>query len=432
MLNREGNILDKTGCTQLPGASHRWEDTRTDCPILGLHILIGREVGRNIEFELLEALLDAGYILLKLLLRVGFGLGEHRRKIFASCICHRSERLTIQKLGTMHNALTRPVAERTHSHHRTTSLVDCRKVEHCRGFIFIVTLRAHCNLRHKTESTLRADHKMGYDIKRIIILKKWQKIQSHHILYRILFAYALGERLIRPHLIAQSLDGGNKIEVSRIEDLATAHRACVEQRAIAKDDAHRLQHLVAIGVGATVHSRGVVHHNTAHHSTLNRRRIGRETIAIGFEHLAHLCPYHTWLQADSAPTIEHLITLPIFTRYHKYRIAHRLPRKACSGGTEREGHFTLGCRLDNTHHLALVLGSHHNLRHQTVETSIGTPRQTAEVIGIDSLGGNERPNRCKEFAMLIGHIAMDLLLHKGNKKRVVQQACVGQPLHIIF
>ena len=112
----EGNVLDQAGGPGGTAAAHRREDARTDGPIFRLLGRIVRKTCGNVEREPPQQLPDTGDIGGQLLRSVGFGLGQQGRQPLARGVTDRCQRLAVEHLGAVHDALLGGVMQFAHLH----------------------------------------------------------------------------------------------------------------------------------------------------------------------------------------------------------------------------------------------------------------------------------------------------------------------------
>ena len=304
----------------------------------------------------------------------------------------------------MHDPLPGGVLQFVHLHDGAARLADVAEIDHCAGLVFVFALGAHRDPGQKRQRSLGADQKMGDDVERIVETYQRQQVEPHDVLDRIFMQNALRQGLVAADPAAQRFDGAEESAVALRKGPAARSVARVEQRAVGQHQTRREQHPVAVGMGSAVHTRGVVHHDTAHHRAFDRSGVGRKAIPAGFEHLVDPCTHDAGLEPHGTAAVEDLATLPVFTRHNEHRIADGLPRKARSRGAERQRHARLTCRLHKADDLPLVGNAHDDLRDKTVKPGVGSPRQAAQVVRINPLTGYESAHGAQESAMFVGHM----------------------------
>ena len=62
--------------------------------------------------------------------------------------------------------------------------------------------RLHCHLRKEGERALAAYHRVGDNVKGIVVGNQWTEIQTRHVLNSIFGTYARGQFLVSTDLIA--------------------------------------------------------------------------------------------------------------------------------------------------------------------------------------------------------------------------------------
>ena len=291
-LDGEGHILDETRGADRTRTTYTWEDTRADSPILAVDLRILGKLGRDIEFELSQTLLDLLNLLKQLLVRDALGLREDCRQIVIvarlhtrnlTCIhiflvlqedgiIHRVERHIVEHLGTLHDEILGTHLQvffaglhLLHGYHCLATLLHRVEIEHGRSFERIVIKRLHRYFREEGECTLRAYHRVGDDVKRIIVGDERTKVQSRHVLNTIFGTYARGQRFISSYLVAQGFNLLDKLRMTLAEGLLALFVTRIENSTIRQNDTCRHHHTVAVGMHTAVHTRGVVDDDTAHH-----------------------------------------------------------------------------------------------------------------------------------------------------------------------
>ena len=307
----------------------------------------------------------------------------------------------------MDDALPGGVLQFAHLHDGAARLADVAEIDHRRRLVFVFAFGAHRDPGQKRQRSLGADHEVGDDLERIVEAHQRQQVQPHDVLDRIFVQDALRQGLVAANPVAQRFNGAQKSCVALREGPAARPVARVEQRAVGQHQPRREQHPVAVGMGAAVPARSVVHHDAAHHGASDRSRVGREAVSIGFQHLVDPGAHDAGLEPRGAASVEHLAAFPVLAGHHEHRIADSLPREARARGPEGQGHTQPGGRLHEPHDLLLAGGTHDDLRDEAVKPRIGAPRQTAQVIGIDPFPGNEGAHGAEESAMFVGHGSSD-------------------------
>ena len=160
----------------------------------------------------------------------------------------------------------------------------------------------------------------------------------------------------------------------------TSFVACIENRAVCQDDTCRFQRAIAIGMRAAAHSAGVVHHDSAHHGRLDTSGVWGEIPAIRAEYLIHALSDDTWLQGNALPVVNNAILLPFLAANHQQTVANSLSAQAGSRCTEGYMFPLLVCACQDGLHVCFGCRVQHFFWYQAIETCIGSPRQSFDIL----------------------------------------------------
>ncbi len=196
---------------------------------------------------------------------------------------------------------------------------------------------------------------MGYDVEGVVVSHQRADVQTRNVLDAVLIAYAFHQLGVAHHLLAQSHDTADEVGMCGCKLLAALLIAGVKQRAVGQDDACRAQHLVAVGMYATVHARGIVAHYAAHHGTVDRCRVGRENAAIRLEQLIDAPSGEPRPQSNHLTVGTYGEALPHLAGHYQHRVAQALTRQRRSCRTKSERNTCRVAGFDDVLHLALAL-----------------------------------------------------------------------------
>ncbi len=256
------------------------------------------------------------------------------------------------------------------------------EINHCRGMERIEVKRAHRHLGEKGQRAFRADDGVGDDVKRIIVSHERSDVETCHVLDGIFPADAVGEGLVGPHLVAQSLYTFDEIAMGLAEQLTAMCIAGVEHRAVGKNDAHRQQHVVGVGMHAATHTGGVVDDDATHHRTVDGGRVGGEEAPHRLQNPVDATADKTRLHGDGVVVIADVVILPMLAGDNQYGVAHALARQRGAGGSKREWNMIGGAALDDLRHFLLIVRTYHHLWHHVIKTGVGTPTKGTQLVGI--------------------------------------------------
>ena len=130
--------------------------------------------------------------------------------------------------------------------------------------------------------------------------------------------------LIRKHLISEGLDSAYYFRVRLSERVPALRVRSIQHRTVDKDYSGREQHPVTVGPCSATHTRGVVHHDTAHHRTLDGSRVRAELASVRLQELIDRRAHDSGLESHCLPVILSRHFLPVLSCNHQYRIAYRL------------------------------------------------------------------------------------------------------------
>ena len=156
-----------------------------------------------------------------------------------------------------------------HLHDSVAGIYHAMEIDHGRGVERIKMERAHRHFGEEGQCAFGADDGVGDDVKGIIVGNKRPDVESRHVLDGVFSADAVGKRLVGPDLVAQGLNAPDEVGMGLAELLTAVPVASVQHRAVGKDDAYRLQHVVGVGVYAAAHAGGIVDDDAADHRTVD-------------------------------------------------------------------------------------------------------------------------------------------------------------------
>ena len=201
------------------------------------------------------------------------------------------------------------------------------------------------------QGAFRTYHEVGYDVKWVIILHERQNSQSRNILDAVFAFDALGECDVLSCLLAQFFYLAQERGVAHGECCTALLIASVEQCAIGQDDTHGLQYAVAIGVYATAHTAGVVHHDATHHSRFETGRVRGEVLAVWAQNLIDALPHDTGLQGDGFCIFSQGVLFPFLAAHYEQTVADGLSAQAGTSSTEGDVFTFFVCTFDDGLHI---------------------------------------------------------------------------------
>ena len=325
VLDMERHILDETRRTDWSLAAHSGEDAGADRPVLSIDLRVIGKGGLAIEVKSRERIHDLLDICLQSFRRQGLGLGEDSREIVVVAFGYAVNTtcihiLLIVQIDGVVDTLQRQIVEHLRTlyleiliGHRHVVLVGFQlfqsddglaallhglEINHSRSAVRIFVQRSHADTGEEGKRSLRTHDTVCYDVEGIVIVDKRPDVETRDVFDGILIPDALREVSVLPHLITQSLDFLDKLGMTLAEGLAALLVTGIEDGAIGKNEAGTEQHVIAVGMHATVHARGVVDHDTADHSTAHRCRVGRKHTSIRLQDIVHTSSRDTGLKGD--------------------------------------------------------------------------------------------------------------------------------------
>ena len=409
VLDMKRHILDETGRTDWALAAHGWEDAGADRPVLSVDLRIIGEDGLAIEVKPRERVHDLLDICLQAFRRQGLGLGEDSREIVIVAFGYAADTacihivLIVEKDGVV-DTLQRQIVEHLRtlyleilighrhvvllgfqlfqSHDSLAALFHGLEINHRRSAIRIFVQRSHANMREEGKRTFRAHDTVSDDVEGIVVVDKWTDVETRDVLDRILIPDALREVCILPDLITQGLDLLEKVGMTLAKCLTALLISGVENGTIGKDEADAKQHVVAVGMHATVHARGIVDHNTADHSTAHRGRIRRKHTSVRLQDIIHASSRDTGLKGDGVLVFIQAELLPAFARHDEHGVGTTLSGERSAGRAEGKRNSVFSARLESSLHFLLVLCADDDLRGHAVEAGVCSPSISAKTVGI--------------------------------------------------
>ena len=253
----------------------------------------------------------------------------------------------------------------------------------------IVVLRFHGDLGEESERSLGAYHEVGYNLERVVEADEGQQIEPGDVLDGIFVADACCQFPVGTDFVAQFADAADEVAVGYFEGSAAHGVAGVQHSAVCQDDAGGGEHLVAVGVRAAVHARGVVHYDAAHHGALHAGGVGGKLASVGSQKLVYALADDARLKGDLFVVGRYTVLLPVLSGYNKDRVTDGLTGQTGSCCAEGDGQPVTVGKFQQKGNLFFVFRTDHYLRYQAVETGIRTPSQPAKFVGVNPFLRNE-------------------------------------------
>ena len=235
---------------------------------------------------------------------------------------------------------------------------------------------------------------MGDDVERVVVGYERAKVQTRHVLYTTFITYARGQFLVGPDAVTQVFHFLQELGVALPELLTALFVAGVQDGAVGQYDACRNHHAVAVGMYATVHARGIIDDDAAHHGRPDGGRVRREDASVRLQNLVYTGADDARLQADGVLMLSELIFLPVLASYNEHAVGTALPAQRRAGSPESEWQLVLLAGFDNLGNPFLTVAAYDNLWNLAIETGIGTPAKGAQFVGVNAFRRNELSEFC--------------------------------------
>ncbi|MNC10901.1 hypothetical protein D3C75_585820 [compost metagenome] len=271
-LDGKGDILDDDGSACGAHRPHRREEPLANGPEAGA--LLGKgyrghlgELGGHVHhllaasdqlFFTLSMHLDqqgAGSQVQRLDKVRQTGLARHRAKGAPIHQLHRRHRRTFQARGGQ------------------TRLLRIPEYQQGRGLVGVFGHGVEHHLGDKAEGPLRADHQVGEDIDRVLMVDQGIDGIAGGVLEPVLVADLGSKRLVRQHLGAQGGEPREQLRAFGRKGGAAMRIATVQHGAIGQQQGHGMQGVIAVVGGAAAHAARVVGGDAAKLAGVDRRRI---------------------------------------------------------------------------------------------------------------------------------------------------------------
>ncbi|MND98602.1 hypothetical protein D3C80_909620 [compost metagenome] len=179
-----------------------------------------------------------------------------------------------------HRAKGAPIHQLHRRHRRSfkarggqTRLLRIPEHQQSRGLVGVF---GHCIEHHlgdKAEGPLRANHQVGEDIDRVLMVEQSIDGIAGGVLEPVLVANFGGKLGVRQHFGAQGREPGQQLRARGRKGGAAVGIAAVQHGTIGQQQGHGVQSVVAVVGGAAAHAARVVGGDAAKLAGVDRRRI---------------------------------------------------------------------------------------------------------------------------------------------------------------
>ena len=185
--------------------------------------------------------------------------------------------------------------------------------------------------------------------------------------------------------VAQVTDATDEVAMGYFKT-GTAYRvSSVEHSPVGQYNARRKHHFVTVGMGATVHARGIVHNDASHHGALYGSRVWGELASIGGKEFIDPLSHNTRLKGNLSAVGTDGVLFPVFAGHDENGVADGLSRQTGACRTERDGQLQAIGQPEQFGHVVFAIRTDDYLGNETVESRIGAPCQATQLVRIYSV-----------------------------------------------
>ncbi|MNJ37820.1 hypothetical protein D3C77_326550 [compost metagenome] len=248
----------------------------------------------------------------------------------------------------------------------------------------------------ETEGTFGADHQVGEDIHRFVVVHQRIERQSGGVFQPVFVADPGCQRGVGAGLSTQFTELIEQRAVAFTQTRDALGDFAVEQGAVGQQQTHAGEGVVAVLRGAAAHAAGVVGDDAADFAGIDRGRVRADLASERGQPGVGLGADHARLQTDLLAAITDVSAVPVVTQHQQHRVAHCLTGQAGAGSAEGDCNLLGVCRLEQGGDFVFALDADHQLGNQPVKTRVGTEGQGRERVVETPLAGDQVFNRVEE------------------------------------
>ena len=394
----EGHVFNDDGGSRAAHCTYRREGALAHLPVHVAGGGIGGETGRayrRYSFYSIKCSIDED---LKRIGRLRPHFDEQRRRVrpqgahrgrHARLVFHRPHGRPVQQFDRRHGLALE-------AHHRLTGQFNRREKYQRAGLVRIFDHRVVGDARNKAQRAFRANHQMGQDVDRVLVVDQRIEAVARGVLDPVFLPYARGQCRVGAGLCPQSLQRTQQRGVALLESRYAERVFGVEHRPVGQHHAQGLQRVVAVLLGAAAHARGIVGGYTAYLAGVDRRGIRPYLFAKRRQSVVDFAAYDARAQAHCGSLRPYFAGCKAFTDQHQDAVGDGLSRKAGSCRAKGQVLPLAGRNLEHGLHFFFVLHHGDHLRCQPVKARIGPVGQTPETVGDELLRGQGARKRLNQ------------------------------------
>ncbi|CDI93331.1 hypothetical protein PAERUG_E8_London_17_VIM_2_04_13_02950 [Pseudomonas aeruginosa] len=191
----------------------------------------------------------------------------------------------------------------------------------------------------EAEGALGADHQVGEDVQRLVVVDQRVQRQAGGVLQPVLVADLRGQFGVGAGLAAEFGEPFQQLAVAGAEGRDAGRVLAVQTGAVGQQQAQAGEGVVAVLRGAAAHAAGVVGDDAADLAGVDRGRVGTDLAAERRQPGVRLGADDTRLQADLRAVGADFPAVPVVAEDEQHRVADGLAGEAGAGGAE--GHRDL-------------------------------------------------------------------------------------------
>ncbi|MNJ26531.1 hypothetical protein D3C77_210150 [compost metagenome] len=304
-------------------------------------------------------------------------------------VLHRAQAAAIEQFNGRYRLLLE-------HRHCVAAGLDIREDDQRTGFVRMVRHGVVGDRTDKAQGPFGADHQVGEDIQRLVVVDQRIERQPGGVLQPVLVADFRGQLGVGAGLATQFAKACEQCAVVFTECGDARRVFAVEQGAVGQQQAHAGEGVIAVLGRTAAHAAGVVGHDAADFAGVDRGRVGADLAAERGKPGVGLGTDHARLQANLGAAVADLTTVPVVPQHQQHRIAHGLARQTGTGGAEGDCDLLGLCGLEQGGDFVFALDADNEFGNQAIEAGVGTEGQGRERVVETSLARDQVFNRVEE------------------------------------